>query len=77
MKMWMFYLIVGIVLLLSPLWTPTDTTDVSIWKRSGMALRIDNLTGCHYLETTGLFGFSTSVTPRLDESGKQICTGQE
>jgi len=56
--------------------TPTDSTDASKWGRSGMVLRIDNLTGCHYLETAGALGIFTSVTPRLDKNGDQICTGE-
>jgi len=56
--------------------TPTDSTDASKWGRSGMVLRIDNLTGCHYLETKGFLGISTAITPRLDKSGTQICIGE-
>lgn len=39
--------------------------------RSGMALRIDHATGCHYL--AGLF---SAPQPRLDASGAHICTGE-
>jgi hypothetical protein len=46
---------------------PKDSTD-SEESRSGMALHIDNLTGCHYLgKSIG------GLTPRLDKEGKQIC----
>ena len=43
-----------------------DTTDGK--KRSGMALRIDNMTGCHYLE-----GSKGGITPRLDGQGNHVC----
>lgn len=52
---------------------PTDSTDVSKWNRSGMALYIDNRTGCHYLEA-GMIG---GITPRLDKNGEHICDGAE
>ena len=47
-----------------------DATDGK--KRSGMVLRIDHGTGCHYLES--IMG---GITPRLDTDGKQICTGPD
>ena len=52
--------------------TPYDSTDNREAKeRSGLALYIDNLTGCHYVKG-GLFG---GTTPRLDEEGNHICVG--
>ncbi len=45
-----------------------DTTDGEV--RSGMALKIDALTGCHYLE-----GQRGGLTPRLDKEGLHICEG--
>lgn len=36
--------------------------------RSGMKVKIDNLTGCEYLRT-----YEGGLTPRLDADGKQIC----
>lgn len=48
-----------------------DSTDDGT-DRSGMALRIDNMTGCHYLE-----GTNGGMTPRLYKDGTHICTGQE
>jgi len=48
-----------------------DSTD-SGNRRSGMALRIDNLTGCHYLE-----GTAGGIIKRDDKDGAHICTGQE
>jgi hypothetical protein len=44
--------------------TPEDTT------ASGMHLRIDARTGCHYLEVT-----DGGITPRLDSDGRHICDG--
>lgn len=44
---------------------PMDSTD-SPEKRSGLSIKIDNMTGCHYL-------YRGSLTPRMDETGKQIC----
>lgn len=41
-----------------------------------MGLRIDAATGCHYLTSAGIFGES-GITPRLDRTGKQVCTGAE
>lgn len=35
--------------------------------RSGMVIKIDNLTGCQYLESY------QGLTPRMDPDGKQIC----
>lgn len=45
----------------------TDDSDYSSFYRSGVAVRIDALTGCQYLE-----GNNGGLTPRLDYSGKQI-----
>ncbi len=43
-----------------------DSTDGE--KRSGMALKIDAMTGCHYLE-----GQRGGLIQRFDIHGKQIC----
>jgi len=48
-----------------------DTTDNGS-NRSGLALYIDNKTGCHYLGTA-----HGGLTPRLDSKGEHLCTGQE
>ena len=47
-----------------------DNTDKQGWfsERSGMALLIDNLTGCQYLST-----IEGGITQRLNESGQHIC----
>lgn len=44
--------------------TESDTTE------SGMYLRIDAMTGCHYLE-----GTNGGITPRLDAEGDHVCDG--
>ncbi|HEY4531499.1 MAG TPA: hypothetical protein VIG97_14450 [Luteimonas sp.] len=55
--------------------TPRDDTDPPNG-RSGMGLRIDHRTGCHYLTTLSLLG-EAAITPRLDRTGRQICTQPE
>lgn len=64
----LFWIILVIYLVVS-LFT-TDSTDNGL-KKSGLGLYIDNATGCHYIQG-GMFG---NMVPRLDENGKQICTG--
>jgi hypothetical protein len=49
---------------------PRDSTDPPN-ERSGLILRIDHMTGCHYIGTP--FG---GITPRLDSDGQHICTGE-
>jgi len=49
----------------------TDSTDNDT-DRSGVSLRIDNLTGCHYLE-----GTRGGLIARVNKEGTHICTGQE
>jgi Family of unknown function (DUF6440) len=39
--------------------------------RSGMTPRTDALTGCQYLTYSHTYG--TSITPRMDRDGKQVC----
>ena len=43
-----------------------DSTDGE--KRSGFALKIDAMTGCHYLE-----GQRGGLIQRFDSNGRQIC----
>ena len=43
-----------------------DSTDGE--RRSGVVLRIDAMTGCHYLESS-----KGSLTPRLDSQGQNVC----
>ena len=48
------------------LWiAPTDSTDKSKWKRSGMGVYTDNATGVQYVKA-GWFG---GITPRLNHDG--------
>lgn len=49
-----------------------DSTDGGMFDRSGVSLRIDHQSGCHYLE-----GASGGITPRVDAEGNHICTGEE
>lgn len=51
--------------------SPRDDTDPP-GARSGMGLRIDHRTGCHYLTTWTLLG-EAAITPRLDGTGRQVC----
>lgn len=48
-----------------------DSTDNGT-DRSGMALHIDNKTGCHYLASQ-----HGGMTQRVDRNGNHICSGQE
>lgn len=43
-----------------------DSTDG--YERSGMILRVDALSGCHYLESE-----HGGLTPRLGADGRQLC----
>jgi len=48
-----------------------DTDDVVNKVRSGMVLRTDHGTGCQYLVEQRLF--TSTVIPRMDASGNQVC----
>lgn len=61
----------GLVLILLGSCSPKDDTDPPDG-RSGMGLRIDHRTGCHYLTSAGLLGES-GITPRLDRDGRHVC----
>lgn len=52
--------------------SPRDSTDPPNG-RSGMGLRIDHATGCHYLTTLHLLGES-AITPRIRADGRPYCT---
>lgn len=67
---WYLLLYFLVVFALGVYTNPKDDTD-SPTRRSGIALRIDNLTGCQYLE-----GARGGLTPRTDPSGNHICTGE-
>lgn len=42
--------------------------------KSGLKVRVDAFTGCHYLMGRDFFGYSEgSLVPRLDREGNQIC----
>ena len=45
---------------------PTDSTDKSRWKRSGLGIHTDHATGVQYVKA-GYFG---EITPRIDKDGK-------
>lgn len=65
-------LIVTLVIIGINYLAPTDETDISRFKRSGMNLRIDHGTGCHYLSGGGFFG-KEKLIPRLNKEGKHVC----
>lgn len=69
-KITTFFIIFFILYFVCCLFNPVDSTDYSFFHRSNMSLHIDNKTGCHYLS-----GWSGVLIPRVDETGKQICTG--
>ena len=50
-------------------WDYNDTDNMANGHRSQVALRTDYGTGCQYLESSDGF-----LTPRMNSSGKQICT---
>lgn len=47
----------------------TDSTDKSMWSRSGMAVYTDNATGVQYVRA-GWWG--GALTPRIDITGKPL-----
>lgn len=57
-------LIIGISVFIGWL-TPTDSTDISRWNRSGLGVYTDNATGVQYVKA-GMFG---GITPRLNSDG--------
>ena len=67
----MIYITTFIFILLVILGLPTDDTDKSFLKRSGMTLYIDYRTGLQYLANDGLFT-KGSLIPRLDENGNHM-----
>ena len=58
-------LIFGIVQIGYLYFWPTDSTDISKWKRSGLSVYTDNATGIQYVKT----GFFGQITPRLNSDG--------
>jgi hypothetical protein len=71
MKLGIVMLIAGLVLVLSVL-MPTDSTDKSRLKTSGMYLHTDYGTGCQYLSGGGFFGKGVLI-PRVDKAGRHVC----
>ncbi len=75
-RQWSFALLIAVAIVVGlDVMRPTDATDAGRFKRSGMGLRIDQETGCHYLVTGSII--AGGITPRLDRNGQQICTGTE
>ena len=71
---YIYILLLVLVLAASALFAPYDDTDnAETRERSGLVLRTDHGTGCQYLVAHGLFGISTSITPRLDQDGLPVC----
>lgn len=61
------FLIVGNELIDNYIWSsPFDDSDAAP-KRSGLRIKTDHLTGCQYLSSV------FSITPRMDNAGKQVC----
>jgi hypothetical protein len=61
-----FVYLAGVLLSQTPL--NRDDSDPGDWgRRSGLVPRVDYLTGCQYLQTTG-----GGITPRLDKAGTHI-----
>lgn len=50
-----------------------DDSDYDKKNRSGLSVHIDARTGCHYLQGHGIFGFGSSLIPRVDAEGNHIC----
>lgn len=72
MKIFIAILLWLTITLLYNAFAPHDSTDPKGGGRSGLGLKIDHGTGCHYL--TAAWG---GVTPRLDAQGKQICREED
>lgn len=69
--MWrVFFALLGMLFLLLSPFARDDSDAGGGWgdKRSGMGVHVDALTGCQYLSRSNV------LTPRLDATGKQICT---
>lgn len=65
-----FWIIVCVIALIIFFW-PADRDDTDPPEgRSGLALYVDDRTGCHYLGAP-----MGGITPRLDAEGSHICEG--
>lgn len=63
-----FLIIIALFLAINALYLllwPTDSTDISRWKRSGLSVYTDNATGVQYVKA-GIFG---NITPRRNADG--------
>lgn len=67
---WLVMLALVMQIIYASLFIGRDSTDGE--RRSGMSLHVDAMTGCHYLASQ--YG---GMTPRLDERGRHVCTGEE
>lgn len=68
---WVFKISIFLIIVLIINWFyPKDDTDAKgFWKRSGLTLYTDNLTGCQYIKG-GMFG---NMIKRVDKNGNHIC----
>ena len=57
-----------VIAVVSSFTKPYDNSDAPNGDRSGFTIMTDHLTGCQYLRYN-----SYSLTPRMDQYGKQIC----
>lgn len=64
-KILTFLAILFVITLVIEFLRPTDSTDVSRFNRSGLAVYTDNATGVQYIKA-GMFG---GLTPRLNADG--------
>ena len=71
---WVFIVTLAAIYVLFDRLTPYDDTDDKENNgRSGMVLFTDHGTGCQYVGTGQIWG-NSSITPRMDSSGNQVCT---
>lgn len=67
------FILMGLTLTFFEYIRPTDPTDKSWDKRSGMSHYVDHGTGCEYLSVeNGFFGKGVLIK-RLDAEGKHVC----
>lgn len=57
-----------IIFIFNIFFNPTDNSDKGFWKRSGLTIYTDHLTGVQYVKG-GLFG---DITPRINHDGTPI-----
>lgn len=66
------WLLVIAIFITSPLWAPTDNSDRSRFKRSGLQVHVDALTGVNYFTTPGFCGIGKSICVRVDTNGYPV-----